>query len=93
MPILILLDLKLPRRHGLEVLKWLREQPELRRIIVIILTASRENPDIVRAYDLGVNSYLVKPVGFAKLVDLMTQIDNYWLNLNEKPLLSDGWNP
>ncbi|KST65406.1 response regulator [Mastigocoleus testarum] len=93
MPTLILLDLKLPRRHGLEVLKWLRQQPELKRIIVIILTASRENPDIVRAYDLGVNSYLVKPVGFTKLVELITQVDKYWFNLNEKPLLSNGWNP
>lgn len=84
-PTLILLDLKLPRRSGLEVLQWLREHAALRRIPVIMLTSSREGPDVDRAYDLGVNSYLVKPVAFDALLDMMKTLNLYWLVLNECP--------
>src|SRR5581483_1794343 len=64
LPALVLLDLKLPRRSGLEVLEWIRKQPGVRRIPVVVLTSSRQRPDVDCAYDLGANSYLVKPVEF-----------------------------
>src|SRR5947207_15017530 len=67
LPVLLLLDLKLPRRSGLEVLAWVRQQPTLKRLPVVVLTSSEESADINRAYDLGANSYLVKPVAFDAL--------------------------
>ncbi|MGB7444439.1 MAG: response regulator [Coleofasciculaceae cyanobacterium] len=87
LPELILLDLKLPRLSGLEVLQWIRQQPDLKRMPVVILTASRETPDINLAYDLGVNSYLVKPVSFNEFLALLAAFESYWLKFNEKPLL------
>lgn len=88
LPVLVLLDLKLPRKSGLEVLKWLREQPGLKRLPVVILTSSGEMGDINRAYDLGANSYLVKPVAFDSLLALVQSLYLYWLVLNEKPKIS-----
>jgi len=85
LPALILLDLKLPRRSGLEVLSWLKTTAELRRIPVIVLTSSRENVDVDRAYELGVNSYLVKPVEFNALLELIRTLNLYWLVMNEHP--------
>ena len=85
MPSLILMDLKLPRRSGHEVLEWLRTQPVLRRIPVVVLTSSREATDITRAYDLGANSYLVKPVEYAALREMLRVVDAYWLGMNEPP--------
>jgi CheY-like chemotaxis protein len=85
LPGLILLDLKLPRKSGLEVLAWLRVQDTLRRLPVVVLTSSREAPDVRRAYDLGANSYLVKPVGFEALLQLVETLGLYWLKLNELP--------
>jgi CheY-like chemotaxis protein len=85
LPILILLDLKLPKRSGDEVLRWLRAQPGLKRMPVAILTSSKETVDINRAYDLGANAYLVKPVGFESLVDLVKSLNLFWLILNEVP--------
>jgi len=85
LPILILLDLKLPRRSGSEVLAWLRQQPILRRIPVVVLTASREYADVNRIYDLGVNAYIVKPVRFDALVEIIQTLNLHWLILNEKP--------
>jgi CheY-like chemotaxis protein len=85
LPVLLLLDLKLPRRSGLEVLEWLRQQPGLRRLPVVVLTSSEENADIRRAYDLGANSYLVKPVDFDALLEMVKGLGMYWLMLNEKP--------
>ncbi|MGB3516114.1 MAG: response regulator [Elainellaceae cyanobacterium] len=87
LPALILLDLKLPRRDGLEVLDWLKQQPGLRRIPVIVLTSSREDTDIDRAYDLGVSSYLVKPVKMDALNRLIDTIGAYWLKINEFPTI------
>jgi CheY-like chemotaxis protein len=84
-PGLVLLDLKLPRRPGLEVLGWLRDQPGLRRLPVVVLTSSRESADVNRAYDLGANSFLVKPVGFAELLEMIKTLDVYWLQLNQAP--------
>jgi DNA-binding response OmpR family regulator len=85
LPGLVLLDLKLPRRSGLEVLQWLREQQVLRRLPVVVLSSSREATDIDRAYDLGANSYLVKPVGSDALLGMVRAMDGYWLSHNELP--------
>ncbi len=86
LPVLVLLDLKLPRRSGLEVLAWLREQPrELRRIRVVVLTSSREASDINKAHELGANSYLVKPPTLDELIELVRTLDLYWLVLSEAP--------
>lgn len=84
-PALMLLDLQLPRRSGHEVLEWLRAQEGLRRLPVVVLTSSREPRDINRAYDLGANSYLVKPVSFDALLEMVQVIERYWLGLTERP--------
>ena len=84
-PLLVLLDLKLPRRSGLEVLSWIRQQPQLRGLLVIVLTSSQENSDLARAYDLGANSYLVKPIDFQDFVSLIKLIDTYWFKTNKFP--------
>lgn len=85
LPGLLLLDLKLPRKSGLEVLAWLKKQPGLHRLPVIVFTSSREDGDIQRAYDLGANSYLVKPVNFDALLEIAHALELYWLQLNERP--------
>ncbi|MBI3546053.1 MAG: response regulator [Gammaproteobacteria bacterium] len=87
LPALMLLDLKLPRKSGHEVLEWMRAQPALKRVPVVMLTSSKESADINRAYDLGANSYLVKPVAFNDLLSLVKTLDLYWLMLNESPAL------
>lgn len=87
LPMLILLDLKLPRRSGLEVLAWLRQQPLLKRLPAVVLTSSDDNADIATAYELGANSYLVKPVAFDALLELMKGLGLYWLVLNVNPEL------
>lgn len=84
-PFLILLDLKLPRMSGLEVLEWVKEDENLRKIPVVVLTSSRENVDINKAYELGVNSYLIKPVEFDNLLELVKSLNMYWMILNEAP--------
>jgi CheY-like chemotaxis protein len=84
LPALVLLDLKMPRKSGLEVLAWIRGQEKLRRVLVVIFTSSKHDEDINRAYDLGANSYLVKPVGFDMLVDLAKLLHQYWLTTNER---------
>ena len=81
-PYLVLLDLKLPRVMGLEVLKWIRQQAELQGIVVIVLTSSNLGPDIHMAYRLGANSYLVKPSS-DKLSEVISMIKQYWLDLNQ----------
>jgi CheY-like chemotaxis protein len=87
-PVLVLLDLKLPRRSGLEVLQWIRAQAGLKRLPVVVLTSSKEATDVNQAYDLGANSYLVKPVGFDSLLELVKSLEVYWLILNQKPDVS-----
>ena len=84
-PVLILLDLKLPRRSGFEVLEWLRGQPGLKRTPVVVLTSSKETADVNRAYELGANSYLLKPVTFEALQEMMRTISLYWLVFCEIP--------
>jgi len=81
----ILLDVKLPTISGLDVLAWLRSQPTLKRLPVIMLTSSLLPGDINRAYDLGANSYLVKPADLDSLVTLARTIDRYWLQTNTRP--------
>jgi CheY-like chemotaxis protein len=88
LPDLMLLDLKLPRRSGHEVLKWLRSRPGLRRLPVVVLTSSSEPTDIVAAYDEGTNSYLVKPPNADLLSQMVLLLEKYWLSLNEGPELS-----
>lgn len=85
LPVVILLDLKLPRVSGLEVLRQLKGHEVYARVPVVVLTTSREDADVQAAYDLGVNSYIVKPVEFEKFVDVATQIDLYWCVLNQRP--------
>lgn len=85
LPTIILLDLKLPRRSGHEVLAWLRAEASLPRIPVVVLTSSAETADVKRAYDLGANSYLVKPVAFDGLIEMVRNLGVYWLVMNELP--------
>jgi CheY-like chemotaxis protein len=85
LPALMLLDVKLPKRSGLEVLGWIRSKSSLQRLPVIMLTASNQPEDINQAYDLGVNSYLVKPGGIEQLVALARSIETYWLATNARP--------
>lgn len=85
LPVLILLDLKLPRKSGAEVLEWLREQPKLKRLPVVVLTSSKEYADVNHVYDLGANAYMVKPVAFDNLVEIVKTLNMHWLILNEKP--------
>ncbi|HYG23607.1 MAG TPA: response regulator [Verrucomicrobiae bacterium] len=82
-PHLILLDLKMPRLSGFDVLAWLRNEGNIKQTPVIILTSSNHETDIKRAYELGANSYLVKPVGFDALVEVAKTIYGYWRHLNE----------
>lgn len=84
-PKIILLDLQLPNIDGLEVLKTIRSNPETKFIPIIILTSSKEESDIIKSYQLGVNSYIVKPVDFSKFVDAMHNLGLYWLMLNQHP--------
>jgi len=85
-PDIVLLDIKLPRRSGFEVLQWLRAHPsELKRIPVVVLTSSSHSVDINRAYDLGANSYVVKPDTTSQLERLAADFCDWWLGLNENP--------
>jgi CheY-like chemotaxis protein len=84
LPCLVLLDLKLPYVMGLEVLKWIRQRPEL-QVIVIILSSSKDEEDIATAYRLGANGYLVKPPDLGKLLDMAKSIKDFWLTQNIPP--------
>ncbi|MGI9056218.1 MAG: response regulator [Pyrinomonadaceae bacterium] len=84
-PNVILLDLNMPRKTGLEALQEIKADPELRSIPVIVLTTSKAEEDIIRSYDLGVNSFIVKPVTFESLVGLVKTLGNYWFQIVELP--------
>ena len=84
-PAVILLDLKLPKVDGLEVLRTIREHANLRSIPVVMLTSSQEESDLVRAYELGVNAYVVKPVSFPDFVAAISEIGVFWAVVNEPP--------
>ena len=85
-PCLVLLDLKLPKVGGLEVLRRLREEPRTRLLPVVIMTSSVEEQDVVRGYDLGCNSYIRKPVDFEQFTEAVKILGLYWLVLNQPPL-------
>jgi two-component system, response regulator len=84
-PKLILLDLKLPKVDGLEVLRRLKNEESTRRIPVVVLTSSREERDIIQSYDLGVNSYIVKPVDFEQFTKAVQEVGYYWVLVNQRP--------
>lgn len=83
-PCVVLLDLKLPKVDGLEVLRQIKQHPTLRVIPVVVLTTSAESADVQTAYSLGVNSYIVKPVEFEKFMDVSEKIDLYWTVVNQR---------
>ena len=84
-PAVVILDIKMPRMDGLEVLRTIRADPALKATPVVMLTSSREEQDVVRSYELGVNAYVVKPVKFAEFVDAVRHIGVLWAILNELP--------
>ncbi|TES91802.1 MAG: response regulator [Anaerolineales bacterium] len=93
LPNLILVDLKLPRKSGFDVIQWVKNHPELKIIPVIVLSSSNQAQDVNLAYGLGTNSYLVKPIGFNELSELIEAFGRYWLSYNERPpkrLLPNG---
>jgi CheY-like chemotaxis protein len=83
MPAIVFLDLKLPIKSGLQVLQWMRSQPDLKRLIVVVLTSSNEPSDLREAYRLGANSYLVKPPTASQLLDMAKAFKWYWLEFNQ----------
>lgn len=85
MPKMVLLDLQMPKLNGIEVLKEIKGHPHTRNIPVIILTSSKENPDVQKCYDLGANSYIVKPVNFEGFAEAIRNLGFYWLLLNQSP--------
>lgn len=84
-PKVVLLDLKLPKIDGIEVLRRIKEDPRTRMIPVVVMTSSREEQDIVKSYQLGVNSYIVKPVSFERFTEAVRQLGLYWLLMNQPP--------
>jgi CheY-like chemotaxis protein len=83
-PFLLLLDLKMPKKSGLEVLEWIRSQPHFNELAVVVLTSSEEQPNMQKAFQLGASSYLVKPAEFEDLVEMMRRLHGYWLLVNKK---------
>lgn len=84
-PVVVLLDLKMPRIDGLEVLRQIKGDPALKHIPVVVLTSSREEQDMIESYDLGVNGYVVKPVAFEKFIEVIKRIGLFWVLTNEPP--------
>jgi CheY-like chemotaxis protein len=84
-PFMVLLDLKMPGTNGFEVLQWIRAQPACKRLLVVVLTSSNLQADVDRAYELGANSYLVKPVGFEEMLNLVQRFEMYWTEINRTP--------
>ena len=86
MPCVILLVLKLPRRMGAEVLEWIRSQPELKSLIVIIFSSSMHESDLRSAYELGANAFLVKPANITTLYDICRALKDFWITHNTPPI-------
>jgi len=89
-PVVILLDIKMPRLNGLEVLRQMKSDPVLKTLPVVMLTSSREEPDLAASYELGVNAYVVKPVDFGRFVDAVKHVGVFWAVLNEPPPRDHG---
>jgi len=87
LPRLILLDLKLPKIDGIQILEMIRQSPRTRNLVVVVMTSSAENRDLKACYDLGVNSYIVKPLDFQQFVEMARQVGLYWMMLNNVPPL------
>ena len=85
MPFLILLDLKMPGVDGFQVLDWVRSSPEVKRTLTVVLTSSNLQSDVDRAYELGANSYLVKPVEFDEMASMVQRFEVYWSEINRMP--------
>jgi CheY-like chemotaxis protein len=85
LPVVVLLDLKMPKVDGLEVLQAMRAEPRFRAVPVVMVTSSREEQDVIRSYELGVNAYVVKPVDFQKFVESIKQVGFFWAIINEPP--------
>jgi two-component system, response regulator len=85
LPRLVLLDLKLPKINGIQVLEMIRQSPRTRNIVVVVMTSSGENRDLKACYDLGVNSYIVKPLDFQQFVEMSQKVGFYWMMLNQIP--------
>jgi len=90
LPALLLLDLKLPLVDGFELLEWLRNEPGLQNMIVVVFSSSHNPRDISRAYELGANSYIVKPNNPDDLVGIVRQLQDYWFNINTRPRIGTG---
>ena len=88
LPVLLLLDLKMPKKNGLEVLEWVRQQPTLRALRIVVLTTSDLYRDVNRAYELGANSYIVKPVEMEQFLRVSETLRGYWLWMSETPQIS-----
>ncbi len=84
-PAVILLDLKMPKVDGLEVLEKLKSDPEKKIIPVVVLTSSKQDPDLIRCYELGVNAYVVKPVNFHEFAEVISNLGLFWAVINENP--------
>ncbi|MGH7970744.1 MAG: response regulator [Limisphaerales bacterium] len=93
LPFLLLLDLKMPGTDGFEVLRWVRANRDLKRLLVVVLTSSNLQADVDRAYELGANSYLVKPVSFDEMVNLVRRFEAYWSEINRTPSPPTGGVP
>lgn len=89
LPVMLVVDLKMPGTDGFEVITWVRSQPVLKRLPVVVLTSSRDARDVNRAYDAGATSYLVKPVAFDALQKMLTTFGHYWLNFNTPPEIAE----
>ena len=85
-PVLVLLDLKMPKLGGIEVLKTMKSDKKLKNIPVVIVTSSRENPDIQKCYELGVNAYVVKPIDFTEFTEAIKNVGLFWLLINQPPI-------
>ncbi|MCI0539481.1 MAG: response regulator [Verrucomicrobiales bacterium] len=93
LPSLVLLDLKMPRKNGFEVLEWIRSQPDLKRLPVVVFTSSRHGEDMNLGYDRGANSYLIKPVMLDELIELVKGLAHYWGHLNKTASEGRGGEP
>jgi CheY-like chemotaxis protein len=85
LPRLVLLDLKLPKINGIQVLRMIRESSQTRNLVVVMMTSSAESSDLKACYDLGVNSYIVKPLDFGQFIEISRQVGFYWMMLNQIP--------